>query len=108
MVQADGTLGDSQAQSGAAGLPLPGRIQPVEGAENIADFLVGDAGAVVSHGADRQGSAAILKPATQADFYFTPGGGVAHGVAHDIFERAAQQLGITYGGAVFRLYQLDA
>jgi hypothetical protein len=103
-VQADGTLGNSQAQSGAAGLPLPCCIQAVKGAEKIADLLVGDPRAVVSYGDDRQWSAAILGAATKANLNFACGRGLAHRIAHHIFESAAQQLRITHSGAVFGLY----
>ena len=97
-MEADGALGDGEAYAEASGVGAAGLVDAVEGAEDVGEVGVGDAGAVV--GDFDGGDVAGVRLARGRDCFgdadgdFGVGVGVADGVADYVLDGAVEEVGI--------------
>src|ERR1700730_7730262 len=85
-----GTVGDGEAEPGAAGLPFSGATHAIKGFEDLREFCSGNPWALVGHVDDGE----ILSDSVvqlQADFHSRRHSRVPYGVTDDIFNCASQQ-----------------
>jgi len=98
-VEADGALGDGEADAEASGVGAAGLVDSVEGAEDVGEVGLGDAGAVVG---DFDGCvmAGLDDGFGDAEGDFGVGVGVADGVADDVLDGAVEEVRIAADGAL--------